>query len=131
MLTASLMRSMSAHHLVAAARTEQDALTSTALELELLDRIETLLAAQQDTQPVADLLEEYEVSVGDVKLVIESHPGSLREQASLLFLLNDADIHEPDQLRKLLDFVARFRSLASNAGDFLTRLNDLVTTSQE
>lgn len=118
MLTAQLMKSMDADHLVASARVEIDPLTSTPLELELLDRLETLL-------------DEYEVSTDDMKAVIESHPASLKGQAALLSLLNDQDIHEPDQLKELLEFAAKFRALASDAGDLFTRLNDLVSTNQE
>ena len=131
MLTAQLMKSMDADHLVASARAEIDPLTSTALELELLDRLEKLLDEQSANQPVAELLEEYEVSTDDMKAVIESHPASLKDQAALLSLLNDQDIHEPDQLKELLEFAAKFRALASDAGDLFTRLNDLVTTHQE
>lgn len=131
MLTAQLMKSMDAGHLVASARAEIDPLTSTPLELELLDRLETLLDEAQDNQPIADLLDEYEVSTDDMKAVFESHPASLQDQAALLSLLNDQDIHEPDQLKELLEFAAKFRALASDAGDLFTRLNDLVSTNQE
>lgn len=131
MLTAQLAKSMDDEHLLASARAEIDPLTSTALELELLDRFERLLDEASEHKPVADLLEEYEVATDDVKAVIESHPASLKDQAALLSLLNDQDIHEPDQLEALLDFAAKFRALASDAGDFFTRLNDLVTTNQE
>ncbi len=131
MLTAQLMKSMDAGHLVASTRAELDPLTSTSLELELLDRLETLLDEQEENKPIAELLDEYEVSTDDMKAVIESHPASLKDQAALLSLLNDQDIHEPDQLKELLEFAAKFRALASDAGDFFTRLNDLVSTNQE
>jgi len=131
MLTAQLAKSMDDEHLLASARAEIDSLTSTALELELLDRFERLLDEASEHKPVADLLEEYEVTTDDVKAVIESHPASLKDQAALLSLLNDQDIHEPDQLKALLDTSDKFRALASDAGDFFTRLNDLVTTNQE
>lgn len=131
MLTAQLAKSMDDEHLLASARAEIDPLTSTALELELLDRFERLLDEASEHKQVADLLEEYEVATDDVKAVIESHPASLKDQAALLSLLNDQDIHEPDQLKALLDTSDKFRTLASDAGDFFTRLNDLVTTNQE
>jgi len=131
MLTAQLAKSMDDEHLLASARAEIDPLTSTALELELLDRFERLLDEASEHKPVADLLEEYEVGTDDVKAVIESHPASLKDQAALLSLLNDQDIHEPDQLKALLDTSDKFRALANDAGDFFTRLNDLVTTNQE
>ena len=131
MLTAQLAKSMDDEHLLASARAEIDPLTSTALELELRDRFERLLDEASEHKPVADLLEEYEVGTDDVKAVIESHPASLKDQAALLSVLNDQDIHEPDQLKALLDTSDKFRALANDAGDFFTRLNDLVTTNQE
>lgn len=124
MLTAQLAKSMDDEHLLVSARAEIDPLTSTALELELLERFERLLDEASEHKPVADLLEEYEA-------VMESHPASLKDQAALLALLNDQDIHEPDQLKALLDTSDKFRALANDAGDFFTRLNDLVTTNQE
>lgn len=131
MLTAQLAKSMDDEHLLASARAEIDPLTSTALELELLERFERLLDEASEHKPVADLLEEYEVGTDDVKAVIESHPASLKDQAALLSLLNDQDIHEPDQLKELLELAAKFRALANDAGDFFARLNDLLTTNQE
>ena len=131
MLTAQLAASMDDEHLLASARAEIDPLTSTALELELPERFERLLDEASEHKPVADLLEEYEVGTDDVKAVIESHPASLKDQAALLSLLNDQDIHEPDQLKELLELAAKFRALANDAGDFFTRLNDLLTTNQE
>ena len=130
MLTAQLAKSMDDEHLLASARAEIDPLTSTALELELLERFERLLDEASEHKPVADF-EEYEVGTDDVKAVIESHPASLKDQAALLSLLNDQDIHEPDQLKELLELAAKFRALANDAGDFFTRLTDLVTTNQE
>lgn len=131
MLTAQLMKSMDAGHLVASARAELDPLTSTSLELELLERFKRLLDEQHDNEGVRALSEEYELTADDMRAVIESHPASLKDQAALLSLLNDQDIHEPDQLKALLDTSDKFRALANDAGDFFTRLNDLVTTNQE
>lgn len=131
MLTAQLAKSMDDEHLLASARAEIDPLTSTALELELLDRFERLLDEQHDNEGVRALSKEYELTADDMRAVIESHPASLKDQAALLSLLNDQDIHEPDQLKALLDTSDKFRALANDAGDFFTRLNDLVTTNQE
>jgi hypothetical protein len=127
-MRAQLMKSMAIDHLVASARAEIDPLTSTPLELELLDRLETLLDEQEESKPLADLLDEYEVSTDDMKAVIESHPASLKDQAALLSLLNDQDLYTPDQLKELLDLAAKFRALASDAGESFTRLHDLVVS---
>ncbi len=131
MLTAAHLKALTNEELARALYVEQDALTSSDAEVELLTRFEALLDEQSANQPIADLIGKYEVSAADMKAVIESHPGSLKDQAALLALLNGEDIHEPDQLKELLDLVSKFRALASDAGDFFTRLNDLVTTQQE
>ena len=131
MLTVQLMKAMDDDHLLASARAEIDPLTSTALELELLERFERLLDEASENKPVADLLEEYKVGTDDMRAVIESHPAGLKEQAALLSLLNDQDIHGPDQLKELIELADKFRDPANDAGDLFTRLNDLVTTHQE
>ena len=131
MLTAQLAKLMDDAHLLASARAEIDPLTSTALELELLDRFERLLDEASEHKPVADLLEEYEVGTDDMRAVIDSHPASLKDQAALLSLLNDQEIHEPDQLKALLDTSDEFRALASDAGDVFTRLSELAASTQE
>lgn len=131
MLTVQLMKYMDDRHLVASIYAEQDPLTSSAAEIELLTRFERLLDEQHDNEGVRALSEEYELTADDMRAVIESHPASLKDQAALLALLNDQDIHEPDQLKALLDTSDKFRALANDAGDVFTRLNDLVTTNQE
>ena len=131
MLTAQLAKLMDDAHLLASARAEIDPLTSTALELELLDRFERLLDEASEHKPVADLLEEYEVGTDDMRAVIDSHPASLKDQAALLSLLNDQEIHEPDQLKALLDTSDKFRALANDAGDVFTRLSELAASTQE
>ena len=131
MLTAQLAKLMDDAHLLASARAEIDPLTSTALELELLDRFERLLDEASEHKPVADLLEEYEVATDDMRAVIDSHPASLKDQAALLSLLNDQEIHEPDQLKALLDTSDKFRALANDAGDVFTRLSELAASTQE
>lgn len=131
MLTAQLAKLMDDARLLASARAEIDPLTSTALELELLDRFERLLDEASEHKPVADLLEEYEVGTDDMRAVIDSHPASLKDQAALLSLLNDQEIHEPDQLKALLDTSDKFRALANDAGDVFTRLSELAASTQE
>ncbi len=106
MLTPQLMKSMDIDRLVASARAEIGPLTSTPLELELLDRIETLLDEADNQRPIADLLDEYEASADDIRALLGSHPASLKDQAALLSLLNDHGIEEPGQLKALIDLVS-------------------------
>ncbi|WP_334157900.1 hypothetical protein [Oryzomicrobium sp.] len=125
------MKSMDADHLVAAARAELDPKTSTLLELELLDRLEALLDRAHHNTPIADLIAEYGITDDDVRAVIESHPASSKDQAALLSLLNDEDIHEPDQLKEALRLLKEFEAIANDAGDAVYRLSQLITTAQE
>lgn len=131
MLTAQLAKTMGDEHLLAAARAEADPLTSTALELELIERFETLLNETAKVAPIAKLLDEYEVGADDLRAVMDSHPANLKDQAALLSMLNDQDIHEPEQLKGLIDLASEFRALANDAEDFVDRLHNLFATIQE
>lgn len=65
MLTPQIMKMMDTGHLVASARAEIDPLTSTPLELELLDRLETMLDEQSANQPLVDLLNDQDIREPD------------------------------------------------------------------
>ena len=145
MTSAGLLKSKDDEHLLASARAELHALTSTPLELELLDRFETLLNRLEpmgaeaselrqlrQLRQLADVLEHAGCSAKDVEDLLECHPAPLKDQAALLSLLNDQDIHTFDQLAALIETAANFRSLATDAGDLFARLHQLtLTTNQE
>lgn len=131
MLTAQIIKSMDDEHLLASARAEIDPLTSTPLELELLDRFERLLDGQHDNEGLRALTEEYDLTADDFRAVIESHPASLRDKAALLSLLDGRGIHQPHQLKALLDIADEFRALANDAGDFLIRLHNFIDNHKE
>jgi hypothetical protein len=127
-LTAQLMQSMDDDHLVMALRAEIDPLTSTAAEIILLDRFETLL---DEKNPALDaVFADYEIEAEGLQAVCESHPASLKEMAELLQVLSDDDIHTPDQLRAKLERSDKFFDIATDAGDVLSRLADLAKTTQ-
>lgn len=101
MLTAQLMASMDDRHLVASIYAEQDMLTSSAAEIELLARFEALLE-QQNTETTVALLEA----------------------------LGEAGIDDPASLRADLELAKTLRALTKAAGDVFTRLSQ-ITTEQE
>lgn len=124
---------MDDEHLLASARAEMDPLTSTPLEIELLDRFETLLdrlAPLEDEaselRQLADVLEEAECSTKDVEALLECHPADIKEQAKLLSALNDQDIHTFDELAAVIETASNFRALANDAGDLFARLHQLT-----
>ena len=130
-LSAQLMASMDDDHLVTALHAELDPLTSTAAEQELLTRFEALLDKQRDIKPVTDLLDEYEIPAADLDDVIKSHPGSFKDMAAILRLLDKAGIEEPDQLAEALELLSKFRAIANDLGENAARLFNLITTAQE
>ncbi len=131
MLSAAFLRQIDDSHLIAAASAGLGPADGTALERELLRRMEALLDEQRRNRPAADLLDEFDTSAGDIRAVLGSHPARPAEQAALLALLNSQDIHRPEQLVELFECAARFCALASDAGDFFARLNELVAAYQE
>lgn len=116
MLTAQLAKYMDDEHLLASARAEIDPLTSTALELELLARFERLLD-EFDLGELYRAADEYGLAAKDIK--------------NLLKEIGEAGLDSPEALKAELDLARKFRALATDAGDFFTRLYDLVTTNQE
>jgi hypothetical protein len=111
-----------------ALHSELDPLTSTAAEVELLTRFEALL--DQEDPGFREVVDDYEIDCNDLKAVCESHPSSLKEMAELLQVLNDDDIHTPDQLRAKLQRADQFFDIATDAGDVLSRLADLAKNTK-
>ena len=134
MLTAQLMAQMSDVELIRAASVETNDITSTALELELLTRLENAneaLAAAEEHEAFGDLATEFRMTPAALRELLESHAGTTDEMSKLLALLNDEDIHQPEQLRALIDFHNTFKALANDAGDVFARLSTLATATQE
>jgi len=129
MLTAALMQSMSLQHLLAAAHTELDALTSTPLEHELLRRLEDRLPYEDQAETFLALADEYGVTAADLRAVLESNPASAKDMASMLSALSDEDIHGPEQVKALIKTSTEFRNLAIDAAYTFTRLAALAETT--
>jgi len=121
------MRAMSDEHLASAARAEIDSLTSTPLEIELLDRFERLLDEANIDQELDLVIADFDITGEALRALCEAHPASLADITAMLTMLNDLDIHEPAQLRRQLDIAAGFETLATEAGDIFARLNTLTT----
>lgn len=109
------LRQMDDAHLLAVASAEIDDLTSTALEVELLARLEEKLRIEAECSPMALLLDEYEEDIDGVRAVIEAHPARCEEQAAMLRQLDGFGITSAQDLARLLDWVFAFRALANAA----------------
>lgn len=124
MLTPQLMGTMDDAHLVAALRAEFDPLTSTALEIELLKRFERMLDEKRDDEPFDDARDDepFDDALEDTFIEHEQLP----EVIKVLSEFNAADIAI---LRQKLERADKFYDIANDAGDVITRLNDLINTT--
>lgn len=130
-MDASTLRGMSDEHLASAARAEIDSLTSTPLEIELLDRFERLLDQFNTDQELDLVIADFDITGEQLRNLCEAHPASLPGITAMLTMLNDLDIHEPGQLKAQLDIAAGFETLATEAGDLFARLHNLTTETMK
>lgn len=128
MLTAQLMRSMDDRHLVASIYAEQDPLTSSAAEIELLARFEALLDEQNDE--LNEAADEFEFDAEQIKALGNALILNTATTVALLEAIAEAGIDDPAMLKADFDLVEKFRALTEDAGDVFTRLSQL-TTEQE
>lgn len=126
----TLLNSLTDEELLRHFEAEHDPLTSTPITDELAKRFGALLDLERNK--FVEVLDEFDVDNElALKSLLESHPASIVEMGMLLSLLSEHDIHDRPQLEKLIEFSDKFRALASDAGDVFTKLNELITTSQE
>ncbi|WP_369952288.1 hypothetical protein [Ralstonia syzygii] len=111
------------------AQADLDPLTSTPLEIELLKRFEGLLNAQDETNPLLVVLEEYGI---DSPGQLENELGLTKEYEDLdirplLDAVTDAGIDDAESLKERLARADEFDAIAKDAGDLFARLNTLAT----
>lgn len=128
MLTAQLMASMDDRHLVASIYAEQDPLTSSAAEIELLARFEALL--DEKNEDLSEAADEFEFDAEQIKALGDALILDTDNTVALLSAIGDAGIDNPALLTAELELAKKFRALAEDAGDVFTRLSQL-TTEQE
>lgn len=129
MLTAQLMKSMDDRHLCAALYAEQDPLTASAAEIELLGRFEALL--DEVDGELNDAVGEYDFTAKDIKNLGDALILNADNSVALLKEIGEAGLDSPESLKAELDLAKKFRALVEDAGDVFTRLLDLSTTAQE
>lgn len=128
MLTAQLMKSMDDRHLVASIYADQDPLTSSAAEIELLARFEALL--DEKNEDLTEAADEFEFDAKQIKALGDALILNTDTTVALLSAIGDAGIDTPETLKAELELAKKFRALVEDAGDVFTRLSQL-TTEQE
>lgn len=117
---------LSDNELVRIAHTEINSLTSTPLELELLKRLDALIAETEPRQPLIDVLEGCEITDADD---LERQLGFYKEhrdEKPLLDVLLEFDIDTPGALRNSLDRLAKVDSCMNDLAEPLTTLQQLI-----
>ena len=107
-LTASLMASMSHDHLLSAVEAELDPMTTTDIERELVKRLD----AFQQYVPLIKALDDAGLDAGDMQDIAEA--------------MADHYCHTPADLRAKLERADKFYDIAAEAGDVISRINDLI-----
>lgn len=129
MLTPCLMAQMDHGHLIAAVHCETDPLTSTALERELLARLEACVDEHDDA--LIEVAEAYDFAAEDIKTLGDALIENAPVTAALLKALDAAGIHDPEALTSRLTLAEQFCALADDAGDVFTRLAQLTPTTEQ
>lgn len=105
-------------------------LTSTPLADELARRFATLVDLER--HQLITVLEEHSLeNVETLKTLIERFGDRTQTDLALLEMLDEEGVYSTEDLRSELDLADKFRALANDAGDVITRLNDLITNAQE
>lgn len=125
------LRILSNEEFLRYAYTQIDDLTSSDIERELLRRLETAEAQMEEAEGFLALAAEYDLTAEDVRSIIEAHPGTAKELAELLALLDEHGVLFIGELKTLLTQADNFRSLANDAGDVFSRLHSLTEQIQE
>lgn len=123
------LKMMDYGHAIAVLRAEMDDLTSTPLELFLLDRVESLL--DDGTGAHKEVAEEYDLDATDIEKLGDALIQNATNSAALLSALGEAGIQTPAALAEILEFRSTFVAVANDGAECFTRLNDLINQAQE
>lgn len=123
------LRALSDTELLSHAQYQIDDLTSTALEIELLERFEAQIDEAAENAPLLKVLDDYGVEETDE---LEKKLGFFKEFdaldcRALLEAIVDAGIDTAESLKARLAHADEFDAIANDAGDLFARLNTLAT----
>ena len=123
------LKMMDDGHAIAVLRAEMDDLTSTPLELFLLDWIESLI--ENGSGAHKEVAEEFDLDVSDIEKLGNALIQNADNSAAILNALIAEDIDSPKAAKALIEFRNKFDGIANDAGDFFTRLTDLINQAKE
>jgi hypothetical protein len=94
---------------------QADRIATSELEVQLAERLETVLDEADEFAPIEARMDEYAVSVEDL--------------IAYFTLFSEFGIETPKNLREKLERADAFYDIANDAGDVIARLNTLVNTT--
>lgn len=117
--------------LLRVADAEQDALTSTPLELELRRRLQDVSDELEASRPVLDVLDEFdELKPDDLRALLERLPeGGVTDATELLSVLAEEEIPTADALRAQLKQANKLAALTKDPDAALEALETLFNTA--
>jgi hypothetical protein len=118
MLNEQMMAAMDDKHLVSAADAEIDSFTSTALERELLKRLDRLVDERDQYAPLVALMDK---KFGDTS------PDYIEE---IFTAMDEFGCDDHIDLRAKLERADKFYDIASDAGDVIERLSSLINNTR-
>lgn len=116
--------------LLRVAYAEQDALTSTPLELELALRLNCKVTELVAVEPVADLVDEYGIEPAHLRDLLERLPGGeIKEAIKVLSTLAEEDITTAAEVKAALVIADKLRALTEDPAKALEALETLFNTA--
>lgn len=130
--TAAQLCKLSDEELLAVAYAEQDPLTSTPLELELVKRLATASDELDYHKPVTSVLDEFDdIAPADLRDLLERAPakGGLKEAVQLLSVLAEEEVETAEALRAAFEIVGKLNELTIDPTQALDALETLFNTA--
>lgn len=111
--------------LIAHMHATEDELTRTEAERRMLERFERLVEAAEESAPINEVADNFDINAEKLRAILESHPAGADDVAAMLAKLNDADIHDAEGVAAVLHIVDQMQQIANDRGDVLTALIEL------
>lgn len=125
------LRTLANAELARYADSQTNELTSTALEVELLRRLEARAADDAEEEAVLERAAEYDFDADDIRKLGAALIVNATNSAELLTTLAEAGYENAAALKDDLQLAEKFSALACDAGDVLTRLSELAAATNE
>ncbi|RYH63619.1 MAG: hypothetical protein EON54_07755 [Alcaligenaceae bacterium] len=125
------LRTLTNAELARYANSQINELTSTALEVELLRRLEERAADDAEEEAVLERAAEYDLDADGISKLGEALILNATNSAELLSAIGEAGYDNAAALKADLQLAEKFSALACDAGDVLTRLSELAAATNE